>query len=366
MPLLTAILVVAGFGLLIVGAEMLVRGASRLACTLGVSPLIVGLTVVALGTSSPELAVGIQSSLMGGGDIALGNVVGSNIVNVLFILGLSALITPLVVAQQLIRLDVPLMIGVSVLLLILGLDGVIGRWDGLLLAAGIVAYTVFAIVQSRKESRQVKEEYAREFGRPVCRGFWQVLAQMALVVGGLALLALGSRWLVEGAVALAQALGLSELIIGLTVVAAGTGMPELVTCVMASVRGERDIAVGNVVGSNIFNVLAVLGLTALAAPGGMRVPAAVLAFDIPVMVVVAAACLPVFFLDSVIARWEGALFLGYYVAYTLYLFLDATQHDALDTFSLIMLVFVMPLTVITLAVLVARAVQARRRGSNAS
>ena len=360
MDLGTLLLFVAGFGLLIGGAEMLVRGASRLACTLGVSPLIVGLTIVALGTSSPELAVGIQSSLMAGSQVALGNVVGSNIVNILLILGLSATITPLIVAQQLVRLEVPLMIGISVLVLVLGLDGAIGQLDGLVLVAGLVAYTVFAIRQSRKESRMVQEEYAQEFGRKACGSLWEGLIQIALVLGGLALLVLGSRWLVEGAVALALALGLSELIIGLTVVALGTGMPELVICVAASIRGERDIAVGNVVGSNIYNILIVLGLTATVSRGGVAVPPAALAFDIPVMIAVAVACLPVFFLDGRIARWEGVLFLGYYVAYTLYVILDATQHDALATFSLIMLVFVIPLTAVTLAVLVVRAV---RRGS---
>lgn len=360
MGFLTLLLLVAGFGLLMVGAEALVRGASRLACTIGVSPLIVGLTIVALGTSSPELAVSIQSSLMGGGDIAVGNVVGSNILNVLFILGLSAIITPLVVSQQLVRLEVPLMVGVSFLVLLLGIDGVIGRLEGILLFAGIVAYTVFAIRQSRRESRQVQEEYAREFSKKACGNSWQVLAQIGLVVGGLALLVIGSRWLVDGAVALARGLGLSELIIGLTVVSVGTGMPEVVTCLMASLRGEQDIAVGNVVGSNIYNILAVLGLTAVVAPGGVTVPPAALAFDIPVMIAVAVACLPVFFLDGMIARWEGALFLGYFVAYTLYLILDAAQHDALSTFSTIMLLFVVPLTVVTLAVVVVRTV---RRGS---
>jgi cation:H+ antiporter len=353
----TLLLFVAGFGLLIGGAEVLVRGASRLACTLGVSPLIVGLTIVALGTSSPELAVGIQSSLTGGGQVALGNVVGSNIVNILLILGLSATITPLIVAQQLVRLEVPLMVGISALVLVLGLDGTIGRPEGLVLVAGIVAYTVFAVHQSRKESRQVKEEYAHEFGRKACGSAWEVTVQILLVVGGLALLVIGSRWLVDGAVALARALGLSELIIGLTVVAVGTGMPELVTCVTASIRGERDIAVGNVVGSNIYNILAVLGLTTVVAPDGVAVPPPALVFDIPVMIAVAVACLPVFFLDGRIARWEGMLFLGYYVAYTLYLILDATQHDALATFSMIMLVFVIPLTAVTLAVLLVRAVR---------
>jgi cation:H+ antiporter len=259
-----------------------------------------------------------------------------------------------------VRLEVPLLIGISVLLLLLGLDGVIGWPEGILLVAGIVAYTGFAIRQSRKEGREVEEGYAREFGKKACGSFRQVLGQIGLVVGGLALLVIGSRLLVEGAVALARVLGLSELIIGLTVVSVGTGMPELVTCVMASLRGERDIAVGNVVGSNIYNILAVLGLTAIVVPGGVTVPPAALAFDIPVMITVAVACLPVFFLGGKIARWEGALFLGYFVAYTLYLFLDATQHDALSTFSTIMLAFVVPLTVVTLAVLVFRTV---RRGS---
>jgi cation:H+ antiporter len=363
MDLVTLILFVAGFGLLIAGAEALVSGASRLACTLGVSPLIIGLTIVALGTSSPELAVGVQSSLNGGGDIALGNVVGSNIANVLLILGLAALITPLVVAQRLVRLDVPLMIGVSTLLLILGLDGSIGRLDGLLLVAGIIGYVIFAVHQSRKESRQIKEEYAREFDQPACQDSREVLAQIALVIIGLALLVVGARWLVEGAVALALALGLSDLIVGLTVVAVGTASPEVVTSITASIRGEGDIAVGNVVGSNIYNILAVLGLTAVVAPGGVAVPAAATAFDLPVMIAVAAACLPIFFLDGRIARWEGALFLGYYVSYTLYLLLEATEHDALSDFSAIMLTFVIPLTVVTLAVLVVRALQAGRRGS---
>jgi cation:H+ antiporter len=356
---LLLLLFVAGLGLLIGGAEMLVRGASRLACTLGVSPLVVGLTVVALGTSSPELAVGIQSSLVGSSQVALGNVVGSNIINVLLVLGLSATITPLIVAQQLVRLEVPLLIGISVLMLALGLDGAIGQVDGLVLVAGLVAYTVFAVRQSRKESRPVQEEYAQEFGRKACASLWEGLLHLALVVGGLALLVIGSRWLVDGATALARVLGLSELIVGLTVVAIGTGMPELVVCVAASTRGERDIAVGNVVGSNIYNILAVLGLTATVARGGVAVPAAALAFDIPVMIAVAVACLPVFFLDGRIARWEGVLFLGYYVAYTLYLILNATQHDALAAFSVIMLVFVIPLTAVTLALLVVRAM---RRG----
>jgi cation:H+ antiporter len=354
----TLVLFVIGLGLLIVGAESLVRGAARLAAPVGVSPLVIGLTVVAFGTSAPEMAVGVQSALVGQADVALGNVVGSNIFNVLFILGISALIVPLVVSQQLVRLDVPLMIGVSLLLLILALDGVVGRLDGLLLFAGIVAYTVFAVHQSRTESEQIKAEYAHEFGDNKVITGRQVIVQISLIIVGLALLVLGSRWLVNSAVAFAQWLGVGELIVGLTIVAAGTSLPEVATSIMASLRGERDIAVGNIVGSNIFNILAVLGLSSLVAPDGVNVSPAALRFDLPVMVAVASACSPIFFTGNVITRWEGALFFGYYLAYTLYLILAAAQHDALPAFSAVMLEFVLPLTVVTLLVVFVRATRA--------
>jgi cation:H+ antiporter len=358
MDLITLILFVVGLGLLVIGAEFLVRGASRFAAAVGVSPLVIGLTVVAFGTSAPEMAVSMQSALVGQADIALGNVVGSNILNVLFILGISALIAPLVVSQQLVRLDVPLMIGVSLLLLVLALDGKIGRLDGLLLFAGIVAYTVFTVHQSRAESEQIKAEYAQEFGTLQVITGRQVIVQLSLIIVGLALLVLGSRWLVKGAVEFATWLGVSELIVGLTIVAAGTSLPEVATSIIASLRGERDIAVGNVVGSNIFNILAVLGLSSLVAPDGVNVSPAALRFDLPVMVAVAIACLPILFTGNLIARWEGALFLGYYFAYTLYLILAAAQHDALPAFSTVMLEFVLPLTVVTLLVVFVRVTRA--------
>ena len=353
---LTALLFVAGLGLLVLGAEWLVKGASRLAAAAGISPLVIGLTVVAYGTSAPEMAVSVKSALAGQPDLALGNVVGSNVFNVLFILGTSALITPLVVSSQLVRLDVPLMIGVSLLTLLLALDGSIGRWDGLLLFAGAVGYTVFQIVQSRRESAAVRSEYAQEFApkRP------STAADLAFVVTGLGLLVLGSRWLVQGAVVFAQALGVSELVIGLTIVAAGTSLPEVATSVLAAFRGERDIAVGNVVGSNIFNVLAVLGLAGLVSPSGLPAAPALLRFDLPVMIAVAVACLPVFASGSLIARWEGSLFLFYYAAYTAYLVLSAQRHDALPAFSTVMEAFVLPLTGLTLAVVGWRAWRERR------
>lgn len=355
---LTLLLFVVGLGCLIGGAEVLVRGASRLAITIGISPLVVGLTIVAFGTSAPELAVTVQASLAGQPDVALGNVVGSNIANVLLILGLSSLITSLAVAQQLVRLDIPIMIGVSVLLLLLALDGRVGRLDGLLLFAGIIAYTTFAIRQSRKESRAVEQEYQAEFGTSA-RG--QVLLNLALVAAGLVLIVLGARWLVNGAVAVARLVGVSELVIGLTIVAVGTSLPEVATSLIASLRGERDIAVGNVVGSNIFNIMAVLGLGSALAPGGVPVAPAALRFDIPVMIAVAVACLPIFARGYVIARWQGLLFLFYYAAYTLYLLLAAVQHDALPVFSRMMLLFVLPLTALTLAVVALRTIRANRQ-----
>ena len=351
MDLMTLGLLLGGLVLLIIGAEALVRGASRLAAAVGISPLIIGLTVVAFGTSSPEMAVSVQSAFSGqsGADIALGNVVGSNIFNVLFILGLSAAIAPLVVNQQLVRFDVPLMIVVSGALLLMALDGKINRLDGLLLFAGIVAYTAFAIYQGRKESKAVEEEYAQEFGEKP-KGAGQVALNLALVLAGLALLVLGSNWFVGGSINLARAFGVSELVIGLTIVAAGTSMPEVATSVMASLKGERDIAVGNVVGSNIFNILAVLGLSSLVAPDGVNVALAALDFDIPVMIAVAIACLPIFFTGYNIARWEGFVFLGYYVAYSAYLILASAEHDALPAFSSVMFYFVIPITALTLGI----------------
>jgi cation:H+ antiporter len=354
------ILFAAGLVFLLIGAEALVRGATRLAAAWGISPLVVGLTVVAFGTSAPELAVSVKSALSGQASIAVGNVVGSNIFNVLFILGLSALIVPLVVVQQLVRLDVPLMTALSASVLIFSLDGNFGRLDGLLLVAGLVFYVYFLIRQSRKETAAVEQEYAQEFGLEAHPATSRAI-NVALVVGGLALLVLGSRWFVDGAVSLANSLGVSEVVIGLTVVAAGTSLPEVVTSLVAALRGERDIAVGNVVGSNIFNIMGVLGIAGIVAPEGIEISPAIVGFDIPIMIAVAFACLPIFFTGGVISRWEGALLLGYYVAYTLYLVLAATHHDALRPFSAVMLYFVIPLTVLTILVVLWRELV---RGSN--
>lgn len=347
---------IVGLILLVVGAEVMVRGASRLAVSIGITPLVVGLTVVAFGTSSPEMAVSIRSALAGQPDIALGNVVGSNIFNVLFILGICAIILPLRVSFRLVRLDVPLMIGISLLLWVLALDGQIGLFDGLLLFGGVVSYTAFAIYEGRKEERArqtAANETAPARPTPV-----QLLLQLGMIVVGLVLLVIGSDWLVDGAIAIARVAGISELVIGLTIVAAGTSLPEAATSVVASLKGERDIAVGNVVGSNIFNILSILGLTSIIKP--IAVAPAALGFDIPVMIAVAVACLPIFFTGMEIARWEGMLFFGYYVAYTLFLILASTQHAALPLFSSVIALFVLPLTAVTLLVLGLRALRDHR------
>ena len=353
---MTLLAFLAGLVALVAGAELLVRGASKLALSFGVSPLVVGLTVVSFGTSAPEVAVSVGAVVDGNTDIALGNVVGSNVFNVLFILGLSALITPLVVNIQLIRQEVPIMIGASLLLLAVSLDGRIGRVDAALLFGLLVAYTVFLVRQSRRETQAAQDEFAAE-ATPAQPGAWdaRLPVQLVLIVVGLALLVVGSDWLVTAAISFAKTLGVSDVVIGLTIVAAGTSMPEVATSVMAAIKGERDIAVGNVVGSNTFNILGCLGLSGLAAGGaGLGVPASVLNFDIWVMLAVALACLPVFVTGREIARWEGGVFLLYYVAYVAYLILAAQQHDALGAFSSAMLGFVIPITVVTLVVVMLR------------
>jgi cation:H+ antiporter len=369
MDLMTIGLIVAGLVLLVIGGELLVRGSSALASVMGISPLVIGLTVVAFGTSAPELAVSIQAGLKGASDIAIGNVVGSNIFNVLFVLGTCALLAPLIVSMQLVRREVPILIAISFLLALLALDGNIGLIDGLVLTTGIIVYTTWSVISSRRETAAAKAEYEQEFGAAPLgpkHGARMIAINLGLLASGLGLLVLGSRWLVDGAVALAQALGVSDVIIGLTIVAAGTSLPEVVTSVVATLKGERDIAIGNAVGSSIFNILSIVGIAALVTPGGLNVPTSIINFDLPVMIATSVACLPIFFSGMTIARWEGALFFAYYIAYTAYLVLAATQHNALPAYSAVMATFVLPLTAVTLIVLGLQAMARHRRGENGS
>lgn len=308
-------LIAVGFVVLVVGADWLVKGASRLALAVGMTPLVVGLTVVAFGTSAPELAVSVASAWSGQADLAIGNVVGSNIANVLLILGISALVAPLLVNQQLVRLDVPIMVAASLLFFVFAVDGQLSLWESLLLSLAIIGYVAFLVLESRSEKNPVVlAEYAPD--EPPSQS---PLRDVLWVVVGVTGLVAGSRLLVTGAVSLAQHFGVSELVIGLTILAIGTSLPELATSVVAALRGERDIAVGNVVGSNIFNILSVLGFTGLVSGAGIAVSRDALSLDIPVMLGVALLCIPIFREGFVVTRINGALFVLCYAVYLLWL-----------------------------------------------
>lgn len=342
---------IAGLVLLVAGAELLVKGSSRFAFKLGIPTTVIGLTIVAYGTSAPEMIVSAQAALNGQSDLSLGNVIGSNIFNVLLILGVSAVITPLIVGRQIIWQEIPIMIGVSLLPLLLGFDGVISRMDGVILLILLVSYTWLQVRMALKESKSNIKSLSMDSVIPKT---WSTPICVVAIVSGLGVLVWGARWFLQGSVAMARSFGIDELVIGLTIVAAGTSLPEVATSVLASIRGEKEIAVGNVVGSNIFNILGVLGVAAIIGQNGIAVSPAVLRFDIPIMIVVALSCLPIFLTGHKIVRWEGLLFLFYFVAYTLYLILDAKDHSIVAPFSGAMMSIVLPLTVITFLVVLVR------------
>ena len=306
-PLLFLLL---GLVLLFLGGEGLVRGAAALALRLGLTPLVVGLTVVAFGTSAPELMVSVKAALDGLGAIAIGNVVGSNSLNIGLILGLTALIYPLKVQLQILRLDQPIMVGVSFVAVVFLADLHVGRLEGALLVAGLIGYTTFTVLAARKLKlpAEVKTEFVDAV--PVPGG--SIWRDLLFILVGLALLLAGSRFLVDGAVVLARSFGISEAIIGLTIVAMGTSMPELVACLVAAIKKEPDIALGNIIGSNIFNLLGILGTSALVKPldgAGIKM------IDLYVMLAFAVVLLPILFTGRKMDRWEGALLLAGYAGY---------------------------------------------------
>ena len=356
------IFLILGLIVLTAGAEFLVRGGARMAFLCGITPLAIGLTIVAYGTSAPELVVSINAALKNQADISLGNVIGSNVFNVLFILGACAVIKPLIVHRNLVRIDVPVMILVSVLLYILAVDGVISRFDGVIFCAGLVGYTWFTLHSSRGTTQGTDlsflgdpDRYRSAEHRPkliVINLFW--------VVAGLVLLVLGSNLLVDSAVSVARRMGVSDLVIGLTLVAVGTSMPEVATSIVATIRNQRDIAIGNVVGSSIYNILAILGISSLLPPEGIKVSAQIIRLDLPVMIGVAIVCYPIFLTAYRVRRWEGALLLGYYAAYTAYLvIINAYPHHA-SMFERIMH-YVLPLSMVVLMVSFVHGVSVRTR-----
>lgn len=414
MSLEILLLLVGGLVLLVGGGEFLVRGASRLATVLGVSPLVVGLTVVAYGTSAPELAVSIRAGLAGNDGIALANVVGSNIFNILFILGACALAAPLVVERRLVRIDVPVMIAACVATWLVAWDGRVALWEGLLLAAGAVAYTTYSVRSGRTETAdgagatgegREPEVIAGKhpgwlvtmlalagiggvgwglgwfelgeaalmivggllflggsvFGKGGTTRGGDIVHQIAFVLVGLGVLVRGAGWLVGGAVTLAQNLGVSDTVIGLTIVAAGTSLPEVAASLIATIRGQRDLAIGNVVGSNIANVFAILGVSAVATPGGLSVADALLRVDLPVMVAVAVICLPMFYTGYLIRRWEGAVLMVAYVGYTTWLVFEATGNPAKTALGWAFGAVFAPIVLATFAVTGVRALTTRHR-----
>lgn len=291
--------------LLFIGAEGLVRGSASIALRAGFSPLIVGLTIVAFGTSSPELVVSIKAGLAQQGDIAVGNVVGSNIFNIALILGLTALVCPIPVHRQIIKIDAPTALGVALLLVILMMNQALGRFEGALLFLGIIVYTTMNVIMARKEPLD-----ATTSDTPPSSRHWSL--DVTFIVGGLLILVAGSRLLVEHSVTLAQTFGISEAVIGLTIVAAGTSMPELATSIVAALRKQPDIAIGNVVGSNIFNILGILGLSSIITPlsaGGIS------ALDYTTMIVFTVILIPLLYTGRLLHRLEGALLLMLYVVY---------------------------------------------------
>lgn len=382
MHLLDSGRILLGLVLLVAGGELLVRGASGLATRIGMSSLVVGLTVVAFATSAPELAVTLGAVMGGEPGLAVGNVVGSSIANVLMILGSSAIILPLLVKVQLVRIDIPFMAALSILFLLLAIDGGFSRVDGLILLVLLVLYIAVAIILSRRDghvddlrgpgasiataSAGRVGQTARTSGDTMTEAVEDVEARgsigrdVVLVLIGVALLVVGANILVKGATGIATAFGVSDLIVGLTVVAIGTSLPELATSIVAVRRGQRDLAVGNVVGSNIFNIGAVAGLAAMISPTGLPVPESALALDIPLMIAASVVLLPLAFTGSVIARWEGGLLVALYVSYLLYTVLAAAERPILQGFTTVMLWFITPLVVLTVISTVVHEISRRR------
>ncbi|PJF31953.1 MAG: sodium:calcium antiporter [Candidatus Thermofonsia Clade 1 bacterium] len=318
MLLQDALLVVLGLLGLFFGGNWLVKGAARLALSLGVSTLIVGLTIVAFGTSLPEMFVSVDAVLQGATDISVGNVVGSNIANIGLILGLTALVFPVAVKRQVTRRDLPIMLIVSVLMFVLIQNREISRVEGLLLFGGIIAYTAISYLLELRERRTAAETDdldEAEFGpdpRHANRFF-----ELGRLIVGLTVVVVGANLLVQGSVNIATALGVPKLIIGLTLVAVGTSLPELATSFIASLHKENDIAVGNIVGSNIFNILAILGVTATVRPIGIN--QRVLDVDILIMLAFSLALLLIV-LRGRVARWQGGLLLAAYLVFTIWAF----------------------------------------------
>ncbi|MBQ7834467.1 MAG: calcium/sodium antiporter [Ruminiclostridium sp.] len=307
--LLQILLLAAGFVLLIKGADWFVDGSAGIAAKFGIPQLVIGLTIVAMGTSAPEAAVSISAALKGNADITIGNIVGSNILNILIILGLSSVIVPIAVAPSTIKIETPFMIAITLIMLLLGLDGTIGLIDGIILVPLFIAYLTYLFITAKKDMNK-EQEAAKEVSIPKA---------IIFAIVGLAMIILGSNFTVDAATALARIIGLSERFIGLTIVALGTSLPELFTSVAAARKGNADIAIGNIVGSNIFNILFVVGLSALIVP----VPfAANFIFDSIIAIAAGVLLLLCCLWTKSLKRWAGVVMLLSYAAYFAVIFMQ--------------------------------------------
>ncbi len=306
------LLFLGGVGVLYFGAEWLVRGSARLASSLGVSPIVVGLTVVSMGTSAPELMISVIASLGGSPDLAIGNVMGSNLANVGLVLGISAVIRPLRISARVVEREVPVMIVITALVLPLIWDGYIGRLEGLFLFSMLVAYLAYVVRTSKAERSAEPGAYDDSIEKVVRLSSRAIARDVMFVILGVAGLVLGAFAIRESALVLAQAMGISELVIGVTLVSIGTSLPELATCAVAAWREEADIAVGNILGSNVFNIAGVLGVTALIAP--LEISPDVVRFEFPAMMFITVLLVPIVRTRLVIRRREGVVLLSAYLA----------------------------------------------------
>ncbi|MHA7221217.1 calcium/sodium antiporter [Arthrobacter sp. RHLT1-20] len=317
-------LIVVGLAALIAGAELVLRAGTRLAARLGVSPLVIGLTVVSISTSTPELAVGVDAVWVGAGDLAVGNIAGTNLVNLLLILGLSALLRPLTLHGQILRFDLPMMALAAISVLLMTLDRTLSRTDGVLLVAIALIYTAVILRVSRQESASVRAEYEAEYAPPPRPSPKGRLVDTVLLVAGIAVVVVGAHGLVGGSVDLAHQLGVSDALIGLTIVSIGTSAPELVTTLIATARNERDVAIGNLIGSSVYNIALILGVTTLTAPDGITVSEQLVQVDLPLMTAAVLLCIPVFLSGRRVHRFEGGLFVVLDLGYLVWLLMTRT------------------------------------------
>ncbi|MEQ9310699.1 MAG: calcium/sodium antiporter [Balneolaceae bacterium] len=345
---MTVILFIAGLAALIGGAELFLKAVDHFGVKWGVSPLIMGLTVVAFATGAPELAISIKAASSGSADLVLGNIIGSNVANILLILGITAVIAPLNITRRIVRIDVPIVITASILLFILAMDGLLTTFDGIVLLVGFVSYSIFTFVQIKRNKEDEEGVDVFEFEsspEELAQGAFFYVKNIGFLLIGLTLIVLGSNWMVDSAVTIARLFGLSELVIGLTIISIGTSLPEVATSLSAARKGKADIAVANVMGSNLYNIFLTLGLTLIIAPNFLDVSQQAIDFDLPFMIAVSIACIPIFIAGFNLTRLDGILFLFYYSSYLIYLVLDTLGSGIIPVFENVFLFGILPVTV---------------------